>query len=118
MPFDASPPRGLDAGQPETEHLGCSRMWIVAQTNPQAERWAQANLQRSGYPTFLPLMLASRRDPVLKSVTRTVEVPLFAGYLFVVCGPDDPWVPVRYTPGVARLVGRKGGKPHYARAGV
>jgi transcription antitermination factor NusG len=80
----------------------CGRYWAVAQTHPQAERWAAKSLAQRGYPTFLPLVHVTRRDRVLRSLTRVVEVPLFAGYVFVTV--DGPWSPIRYAPGVAALL--------------
>lgn len=44
-----------------------------------------------------------RRDPVLRTMTRPVIVPLFTSYLFIRLGPEEPWVPIRYTRGVARI---------------
>lgn len=55
-----------------------------------------------------------RRDRVLRTLTRPVLVPLFRDYLFVDIG-SDPWVPVRYAPGVAALM-MSGGVPNYVRA--
>ena len=86
---------------------GCGRVaagWGVIHTHPQAERWACANLNRAGYRTFLPLHTVKRRDPVLRTMTRLVEVPLFVSYAFVSLAPTDPWVPIRYTPGVHSLL--------------
>ncbi|HEX3399409.1 MAG TPA: transcription termination/antitermination NusG family protein [Acetobacteraceae bacterium] len=80
----------------------CGRYWAVAQTHPQAERWAAQSLAQRGYSTFLPLVRVTRRDRVLHSLTRLVEVPLFPGYLFVTI--DGPWSPIRYAPGVAALL--------------
>ncbi len=76
--------------------------WYVARTHPAAEAKAAANLDRQGYPTFLPrhrrwVRHARRREIVLR--------PLFPGYLFV--GIDRAcmnWRPVRSTIGVADLV--------------
>jgi transcription antitermination factor NusG len=80
----------------------CGRYWAVAQTHPQAERWASQSITQRGYTTFLPLVRVTRRDRVLHSLTRLVEVPLFAGYVFVII--DGPWTPIRYAPGVAALL--------------
>ena len=87
----------------------CSRIrgpaWFVCQTNPQAERWAQSNLSRRGYQTYLPMCAVRRRDRVIPSLWHTVETPLFGNYLFIRFDPEhDPWTPIRYSPGVLRLV--------------
>ena len=76
--------------------------WYVVRAQPAAETKAAANLDRQGYPTYLPryrrwVRHARRRDIVLR--------PLFPGYLFV--GIDRAsmnWRPVRSTIGVAGLV--------------
>lgn len=78
------------------------RGWIVVHSYPQAERWAQAQLHARGYETFLPLMAVRRRDRVIRSLWHVVETPLFARYLFVRF-PGN-WTPIRYCPGVYRIV--------------
>jgi len=89
----------------------------VVQTHPQAERWAQANLERQGYQTLLPLMRAKRRDRVIRSAWHTVEVPLFASYLLVTI--DGHWTPIKSTLGVRKLLLDGDGKPgRVARAVV
>jgi hypothetical protein len=79
---------GLDeplaqASNSDSRHADQSRRrmsgWAVITTHPQAERWACANLARRGYACFVPTFIARRRDPVLRTLTRLVEVPLFAG---------------------------------------
>lgn len=76
--------------------------WIVVHSYPQAERWAQAQLNQRGYETFLPLVTVQRRDRVIRSLQHRLEVPLFARYLFVRF-PGN-WTPIRYCPGVYRIV--------------
>jgi transcription antitermination factor NusG len=104
--LDAVPHTSVSTADPAPFHARnvqpCGRFWAVAQTHPQAERWAAQSLTQRGYPTFLPLVRVTRRDRVLRSLTRVVEVPLFAGYVFVII--DGPWTPVRYAPGVAALL--------------
>ncbi len=46
-------------------------------------------------------------------MTRLVELPLFTSYAFVLLGQHDPWVPIRYTPGVHSLL-MSGGRPNIA----
>ena len=112
MPLDAAMPQCV-ATPDSRGDVRCGRVpgWGVIHTHPQAERWACANLNRAGYRTFLPLHLVKRRDPVTRSMTRLVEVPLFVSYAFVSLAPTDPWVPIRYTPGVHSLL-MSGGKPN------
>jgi transcription antitermination factor NusG len=78
--------------------------WIVACTHPQAERWADTNLRRNGYRTYLPLYATKRRDRVVPSLFRIVQRPLFAGYIFVRYDSRDPRRPIRETPGVRDLI--------------
>jgi transcription antitermination factor NusG len=106
--LDAPPHTRLDADNP-IDHRGCygnsPRIgWIVACTHPQAERWANANLIRSGYRTYLPLVLRPRPDRALSTLVRHVRVPLFAGYILVRYDSRDPRRPIRETPGVRDLI--------------
>jgi len=91
----------------------CGRRWIVVQSHPQAERWALNNLLRSGYVAYLPMCAVMVRDRVIRSLLRERLTPLFAGYLFCALGPDEPWTPIRYSPGVSRLLGFDGTKPQW-----
>ena len=117
MPLDAVAHRRV-ATPDSRGDVRCGRVpgWGVIHTHPQAERWACANLNRAGYRTFLPLHTVKRRDPVLRTMTRLVEVPLFVSYAFVSLAPTDPWVPIRYTPGVHSLL-MSGGKPNINATG-
>lgn len=96
---------------------GIQAGWIVVATKPQAERHADANLQRQGYRTYLPLVPARRRDRVVRSLVHRVMAPLFPGYLFVWHNAQDPRRPIRCTPGVRALV-KCGSQLQYARAGA
>jgi transcription antitermination factor NusG len=80
--------------------------WIVVHSYPQAEAWAALNLERRGYHAYLPMMTVRRRDRVLRSMWHHVETPLFPRYLFVRF--PGHWVPIRYTPGVYRIVSAAG----------
>ena len=116
MPLDASVSTRVDTdSRVAHDSLRCGRYpgWAVIHTHPQAERWACDGLNRAGYRTFLPLYTAKRRDPVLRTMTRSVELPLFTSYAFVLLDQHDPWVPIRYTPGVHSLL-MSGGQPNIA----
>jgi transcription antitermination factor NusG len=121
--LDGIPARGLDDSQHDSAdgvlgpRMACGRIWVVVQSHPGAERWAAANLLRAGYPVYLPLHAVTRRDPVLRSTTRTVEVPLFVGYLFTEMDNGSPWTPIRYSRGVLRVL-MSNGKPGHVDAGV
>jgi transcription antitermination factor NusG len=99
-----------DAHNPApASHLGCycnspRTGWIVATTHSQAERWADANLNRHGYRTYLPLVARRRRVPVLRTLSTIAIVPLWPGYLFVHHDSRDSWRPIYETPGVKAVI--------------
>jgi len=93
------------------------RRWACVNTHPQAERWAQQNLERRGYRTYLPLVLVEQRDRVVPSLRHQVLRPLFASYLFLEHAVGSGWSPVLYSPGV-RAVVTAGSRLQYARAGA
>ena len=100
MPLDAAMPQCVATPDPD---LRCGSRWGVVHTHPQAERWAAQNLQRQGYEAYLPTHVVLRRDPVLRTLTRSVEAPLFTSYLFVAV-PLTLWGPIRHTLGVRSLL--------------
>jgi transcription antitermination factor NusG len=111
-------PTALDATarQPEC-YSNADASWIVATTHPQAERWAESNLTRAGYRTYLPLYAARTRDRVTHSMTHITERPLFPGYLFVAWQQPESWSPIKAAPGVKSLVGTNG-RPDMVRPGT
>jgi transcription antitermination factor NusG len=116
--LDGLPATRLDAAN-LPGHPGCGCYpWGVIQTHPQAESWATSQLNRQGYTTYLPLYPAKRRDPATHTMTRIVQAPLFPSYAFVQIATDDPWYPIRRTPGVRQLLLAEFGKPYILRAGV
>lgn len=78
--------------------------WYLIHTKPRQEQRALDNLQRQGYPCFLPLVQAEK----LRRGRRVVEeVALFPRYLFIQLRSDlqgPSWAPIRSTLGVTRLV--------------
>jgi transcriptional antiterminator RfaH len=88
--------------------------WHVVATHSQAERRATYNLSQQGYETYLPLVTVRRRDAAIRSLMHRVEVPLFAGYVFVrFDATRDPWRPITNTPGVYSLLRSSStGLPH------
>ena len=78
--------------------------WYVVHTKPMQEKCALDNLQRQGYPCYLPtLPTESLRQGVLKVKGK----PLFPRYLFIRLGLENSarsWMPIRSTKGVSRLV--------------
>ena len=106
MPLDAAVNECV-ATQPGDLRCDCNSPrsgWIVAVTHPQAETWADSNLQRRGYRCFLPRYATKRRDPVLRTLTRIVIAPLWPGYLFVHHDSRDSWRPIYETPGVRSVL--------------
>ena len=119
MPLDATVNECV-ATQPGDLRCCCNSPrsgWIVAVTHPQAEIWADSNLQRRGYRVFLPRYAAKRRDPVLRTLTRIVIAPLWPGYLFVHHDSRDSWRPIYETPGV-RSVLKTRDRIQWANAGA
>jgi len=78
--------------------------WHLVHTKPRQEVCALQNLERQGYPCYLPLRPAER---LRQGVLAISEEPLFPRYLFIRLGHDDSarsWAPIRSTRGVSRLV--------------
>src|SRR5215472_9403037 len=92
--------------------------WAVVVSHRHAEQWAVANLAHNGYQTYLPLYASRERHPRLRWIWRVVQLPLFPRYAFVLHATDQPWIPIRYTPGVRALIVDAERKPQYARNGA
>ena len=78
--------------------------WFLIHTKPRQEGIALENLERQGYPCYLP-MLATEKLRQGKLVT--LQEPLFPRYLFIQLGQGSTaqsWSPIRSTRGVSRLV--------------
>jgi transcriptional antiterminator RfaH len=119
QPGDAILQPAAELGRLEHHQCHCvpGYRWTCVRTHPQAERWAQANLERSGYRCYLPLITLHRPDRALATMVHRVTVPAFAGYLFVQHDPATSWGPIRDTPGVSAVL-RCGNRIQYARAGT
>ncbi|MCS6811192.1 MAG: transcription/translation regulatory transformer protein RfaH [Tepidimonas sp.] len=78
--------------------------WYLVHTKPRQEERALDNLQRQGYPCFLPQVPVER----MRAGRRIVQpVALFPRYLFIQLrtdGQGPSWAPIRSTLGVTRLV--------------
>jgi len=84
--------------------------WYIVKFKPNSHKIAVRNLERQGFDTFLPMHEVTRRTAAkFETVTR----PLFAGYMFVSCGPEKaPWRQINSTYGVSRLLSfAEGPKP-------
>ena len=77
--------------------------WYLAQSRPNQQDRARANLERQGYACFTPSRPVTRRLGV--KLIDGLE-PLFPGYLFLAIEPSQPWRPVNSTFGVVGLVMR------------
>lgn len=114
---DRQPTAGLASLSP-ADHTGCYSIrgprWACIYTHPQAELWADSNLRRAGYQTFLPTHTIRQRDRVVASMHHTVVRPLFPRYLFLMFDHHAAsWSPLRAIPGVADIL-RSGQDLHYA----
>lgn len=76
--------------------------WYVVQTQPNAERKADAHLVRQGFQTYLPRYLKRRRHARRIDI---VSAPLFPRYMFVTVDiATQRWRAIHSTIGVARMV--------------
>lgn len=78
--------------------------WYLVHTKPRQEQRALDNLQRQGYPCFLPMVPVER---VRNGRVQVEQQALFPRYLFIRLGSGRDalaWAPVRSTLGVTRLV--------------
>jgi transcriptional antiterminator RfaH len=75
--------------------------WYAVQTHPKQEERAALNLRGSGLTTFLPMI----RQPRKAHAASTAPAPLFPCYLFVRCDIAQWATRIRYTRGVARVLG-------------
>jgi len=78
------------------------KRWYLVYAKPKKEELARVNLERQGYPTYLPMMRTPRR----RSGRRIIRVePMFPRYLFIHLDTEtDNWAPIRSTLGVVNLV--------------
>jgi transcriptional antiterminator RfaH len=78
------------------------KQWYLVFCKPRQEDKAQINLERQGYPTYLPKLQQTRRRAGKR--IQVVE-PLFPRYLFIhLDDSTDNWSPIRSTLGVTSLV--------------
>ena len=76
--------------------------WYIVQFKPNSHKIAIRNLERQGFETFLPMHEVTRRTVVK---FETVIRPLFAGYMFVACDPEQaPWRQINSTYGISRML--------------
>lgn len=76
--------------------------WYLAQLRPNCGPLAAQNLNRQGFPTFLPTEDVTRR---LRGRFVSVPRPLFPGYIFVAFpAAEGHWRAINSTRGITRLV--------------
>lgn len=75
------------------------RYWYAVQARPKQEQRAAMNLASSGVTTFLPML----RE--LHTNGRVGTAPLFPRYLFARCDGVESLPRIRYTRGVAKVLG-------------
>jgi transcriptional antiterminator RfaH len=89
---------------PQATPAASTEAWYVVYTKPRQEDIALANLERQGYPCYLPRM---RIEKVRRQKAAVVTEPMFPRYLFIRLDSSDQgksWSPIRSTLGVSRLV--------------
>jgi transcription elongation factor/antiterminator RfaH len=90
--------------------------WFLVHTQPKSERKADWHLGAQGFRTYLPQIQKTIRHA---RQLRTVQAPLFPGYLFIVLDLGcDRWSPVRSTVGVSRLFTHQDGRPIPVPVGI
>jgi len=77
--------------------------WYAVQTRPKQEQRTAANLRSSLLTTLLPMVRLPRRNG------RIATAPLFPCYLFVQCDISRWAQRIRYTRGVAKMLGTRDG---------
>jgi transcription antitermination factor NusG len=105
MKPDAMPVRSpvadyLNADHFTTEHLNADQ-WFAVYTRAHHEKNVAEQLRCRGIEHFLPLYTSARR---WKDRVKVLQMPLFAGYLFVRVFPSQ-FLDVLRTHGVSMLVG-------------
>ena len=75
--------------------------WYALQIQARLGNTASACLRGKGYEEFLPVYRSRRR---WSDRIKTIDVPLFPGYLFCRFDPQDRIVPILTTPGIIGIV--------------
>lgn len=79
-------------------------VWVVVVTKPGQERRARLELERQGFPVYLPMKLAMDRRP--GRAGQLLASPFFPRYLFAqVSLAVGDWKKIWYTIGVQGLLG-------------
>ena len=75
--------------------------WYLIQCKPRESFRAEVNLNNQGFQCFHPTHPVKRK---VSGVVRSVIVPLFPHYLFVLLNSQSNWSTIRSTRGVSRIV--------------
>ena len=76
--------------------------WYAIQVQTKLGSLASATLRGKGYEEYLPLYRSRRR---WSDRTKTLDLPLFPGYLFCRFDARERLMPILTTPGVIGIVG-------------
>ena len=77
------------------------RYWYVVNTKPNHEWQVEQNIRRMGLECFLPFLKEERN---IRRQKRTINSPLFPGYLFVRINLSEHYRAVVYARGVRKMV--------------
>jgi transcription elongation factor/antiterminator RfaH len=102
--------------RPGSRELAKDERWFLVHAQPQSEWRAELHLGAQGFRTYLPRIRKTIRHA---RKLKTVQAPLFPGYLFVILDLErDRWLSVRSTIGVSRLVTTHDGRPLPVPVGI
>ena len=86
---------GEPARFPTAEHA-LPPEWLVVRTKPRQERVAVCHLRQRDVEPYCPMFL----EPPWHTRAPKGPTPLFGGYIFVRCNPDEQLNAVSFCPGV------------------
>jgi len=95
-------PTGLEATDCPAPARPDDRLWYAIRVRSKYESVVSTTLRSKGYEEFLPLYRLRRR---WSDRVKTLDLPLFPGYLFCRLDVRDRLLPVLTTPGVVRILG-------------
>jgi transcription elongation factor/antiterminator RfaH len=99
-----------------TRAIAGNERWFLAHTLARSEAKAEFHLGAQGFRTYLPQIRKTIRHA---RQLKTVQAPLFPGYLFVILDLNrDRWLSVRSTVGVSRLITTQDGRPIHVPLGI
>lgn len=75
--------------------------WYALQVHARLASSAATSLRSKGYEEFLPLYKSRRR---WSDRIKYIDLPLFPGYLFCQCNPQERLLPILTTPGVKNVI--------------